>query len=297
MKCANVKRELSPTVKACGHANCHLGTNLCCECEDKRPIARRHERYVDGKGMVSVTRRDGMAWGYCPGCKLRLRLPGGKRCFCGIVGCDLTASEWCCACLDARPREDYLVRYKRGQRGVLYRGMHYCSNCVKLENVVKDRKNAIKNAKTENVRGKENLLIWANNPVLESTPTPVIAPTPGSPTPASAGSSGPTQSSLTALSSRLSVRPSDRQGHDHQTLTRTPEENANVDLNLTPSADTRSANATISPPDAADDEFVFPEKPPAIEVPVDFELVEHAEVAQIGWKTTRARWSSLLWKY
>jgi len=158
MKCPTGKREFSPSVKDCGHTNCHLGTKLCCECEDKRPIAKRHERYVDGKGMVSVTKRDGMAWGYCPGCKLRLSLPGEKRCFCGVVGCDLTSSEWCCACLDARPTEDCSVPSKRGQRGLLYRGMHYCSNCVKLKNVVKERKKAVRNKRVEHVRGKEIFL-------------------------------------------------------------------------------------------------------------------------------------------
>jgi len=158
MKCPSVKKECSPSAKDCGHTNCHLGTNLCCECEDKLPLHRRYGRYVDGKWMVSVPNT---RWGYCSGCKPPPTLPGKKRCFCGVTGCELTSSDWCCACLDARPTGNCFVpykRYKRGQRGVLCRGVHYCSNCVKLENVVKEPMNAVKNERTEHVRGKEMFL-------------------------------------------------------------------------------------------------------------------------------------------
>ena len=77
----------------------------------------------------------------------------------------------------------------------------------------------------------------------------------------------------------------------------TPEEN--VDVNMGPPADPCSAKATISPPEVADDGFLFPfpGKAPIIEVPVDFELVEHAEVVEMGGKTTRAKWSSWFWRY
>jgi len=75
----------------------------------------------------------------------------------------------------------------------------------------------------------------------------------------------------------------------------TPAPEENTDVNVGPPVDRWSANATMSPPEVTDDEclFLFPEKPAAIEMPVDFELVEHAEVAEMGWKTTRTKWSWL----
>jgi hypothetical protein len=54
----------------------------------------------------------------------------------------------------------------------------------------------------------------------------------------------------------------------------------------------------ISPSDVIDNDFVLPDKVSSIEVPGGFELMEHLEVAEMGWNETKSKtkWYSILWK-
>jgi hypothetical protein len=182
--------------------------------------------------------------------------------------------------------------YKRGRLRLMYRGMHYCSSCAGLKSVMKERKKAVKIARTQ-LAGKNATLKNANESgspscAPESPPTPHDVPsqTTKPETPAAAAPpsiADPVSPTVSAASPTPHTQPP-------STLENVP----NVHLVASPDRD-----AAISPSEVIDNEFVLPDRTSAIEAPLGFELVEHSEVAEIGWKKTKshAKWYSILWKH
>jgi hypothetical protein len=238
-------------------------------------------------GMV-VTK--GTAWGYCPSCKPTNKTPGEKKCFCGVVGCDLT-SDWCCACLDARP-EEVPTPHKRGRLRLTYRGMHYCPSCVTLKSVMKERKKAVKAVRAQlagknSVTERINEVGWDLNcpdspHIAQGVLSPSIVP------------ESPVAAPIPPVAHRdcLTASTACRIG---RSLPSPLHENVGKTSHVcTPDL----ANA-ISPVDVTDNEFVFPDKPSSTEVAGGFELVEHFDVAEMRWNETKSntKWYSILWKY
>jgi hypothetical protein len=62
---------------------------------------------------------------------------------------------------------------------------------------------------------------------------------------------------------------------------------------------TRDVDDAMSPSVVTDNDFALPDKASSIEAPGGFELVEHFEVAEMGWNETKSntKWYSILWKH
>jgi hypothetical protein len=61
---------------------------------------------------------------------------------------------------------------------------------------------------------------------------------------------------------------------------------------------TPDPNNAISSFDLTDNDFILPDKASSIEAPGGFELIEHFEVAEMGWNEIKSntKWYSALWK-
>ena len=57
-------------IKSCGHAS----ALHCCECGDRRPVARAYEAYLNGIGLVTDPSLPECqhSFGYCVSCRLRV---------------------------------------------------------------------------------------------------------------------------------------------------------------------------------------------------------------------------------